>query len=119
MRGLQDCSCITACNLMYCFISVFTFNGFYGETSVVYKVHYNQRMRILIVRSILSIFSFFINHYGPHRFGPIEIDRLLVHPVKAYTLLTVHLINRSGLNRSGLSLPRKSCSSQTIHNYKT
>ena len=46
---------------------------------------------------------------GPHPLGPIEIDGLLVPPGKAYTLLTDH---------SGLSLPRKHGSSQTIHTYK-
>ena len=30
--------------------------------------------------------------YGPRPFGPKEIDRLLVPPCKAFTLLTDHLI---------------------------
>ena len=41
----------------------------------------------------------------------LKIDGLLVPPVKPYTRLTDHLI-------TGLSLPRKSGSSQTIHTYK-
>ena len=50
---------------------------------------------------------------GPRPLGPKEIDGLLVLPGKAYVLLTDHLVNRSGL-----SLPRKSGSSQTIHTYR-
>ena len=48
---------------------------------------------------------------GTRLFGPKEIDGLLVPLGKASTL-------RLLVNRSGLSLPRKSCSSQTIHTYK-
>ena len=55
-----------------------------------------------------------INVMGPLSLGPKEIDGLLVPEGKAYKLLTDHLISE---NHSGLSLPRKSVSSQTIHTY--
>ena len=50
---------------------------------------------------------------APAHLGPKEIDGLLVSSGKASTLLTGYLINRSSL-----SLPKKSGSCQTSHIYK-
>ena len=49
--------------------------------------------------------------HGPRPLGPKEIDGLLVPPGKASLLLLL-------VNSSGLSLPRKSGSGQTVHTYK-
>ena len=53
-----------------------------------------------------------ISYEGPSQSGPKEKDGLLVPLGKVYTLLTDNLITGK---RSGLNLPRKSGSSQTIH----
>ena len=52
---------------------------------------------------------------NPRPSGPKEKAGLIVNPGKAYPPLTDRLL----VNRSGMSLPRKSGSSQIIHTIKT
>ena len=110
------CKTTTSCILRDCIgynsVSIVCPSVGFGSTLAFYQIRDENRANLKISYSCghrVSKSARYDATAGPRPLGPKEINRLRVPPGKAYTLITV---------RSGLSLPRKSASSQTINKYK-